>query len=274
MPVSLSFWAKLGNETWPDKYHPVVCHLIDVGQVARRLWSDVCRSKVREWVTSPTRTAGPRLGRRVAGVLGRGARHRQGVTGFPGQGKTDELKRRLAAAGFNLAHTGGTKPHGFVSTAVLAAELTAEGRDWTPLTWVRRPGRRRRGRRPPRAVSDRLEAMHGPLGNERWAEARRPCSPNWPGCSASMDGLPRACPSTRRPVGLDVCRRPHLRRRLDRLERRFFEPAGNPDVAERGLDLDGYVGVEIAGEKALRTLGWLGRADRTGRPYPSWSCLR
>ena len=41
MPVSLSFWAKLGNATWPEKYHPVVCHLIDVGQVARRLWSDV-----------------------------------------------------------------------------------------------------------------------------------------------------------------------------------------------------------------------------------------
>ena len=29
------FWAKLGHETWPDVYHPVICHLIDVGQVAR-----------------------------------------------------------------------------------------------------------------------------------------------------------------------------------------------------------------------------------------------
>jgi hypothetical protein len=29
----LSFWAKLGNETWPDKYHPVICHLIDVAKV-------------------------------------------------------------------------------------------------------------------------------------------------------------------------------------------------------------------------------------------------
>jgi hypothetical protein len=48
----LLHWAKLGSATWPEKYHPVLCHLIDVGQVAWRLWSDVCRSKVRDWVTN------------------------------------------------------------------------------------------------------------------------------------------------------------------------------------------------------------------------------
>lgn len=30
-----TFWAKLDRASWPDEYHPVICHLIDVGQVAR-----------------------------------------------------------------------------------------------------------------------------------------------------------------------------------------------------------------------------------------------
>lgn len=44
------FWAKLGNKTWPEEYHPVICHLIDVGQVARKLRDEVFRPKVRQWV--------------------------------------------------------------------------------------------------------------------------------------------------------------------------------------------------------------------------------
>ena len=33
MDYSHLFWAKLGGTTWPDKYHPVICHLIDVAAV-------------------------------------------------------------------------------------------------------------------------------------------------------------------------------------------------------------------------------------------------
>ena len=52
MNNSMMFWAKLGTEDWPTKYHPVLCHLIDVGQVAHRLWGDVCRKRVKAWVTA------------------------------------------------------------------------------------------------------------------------------------------------------------------------------------------------------------------------------
>jgi len=31
------FWAKLGQATWPEEYHPVQCHLVDVAAVTRRL---------------------------------------------------------------------------------------------------------------------------------------------------------------------------------------------------------------------------------------------
>src|SRR5262245_35362534 len=45
----LAYWAKLGGATWPDEYHPVACHLIDVAVVASRLWKEVFRSQVRQW---------------------------------------------------------------------------------------------------------------------------------------------------------------------------------------------------------------------------------
>jgi hypothetical protein len=31
MSSHLALWATLGTETWPEKYHPLLCHFIDVG---------------------------------------------------------------------------------------------------------------------------------------------------------------------------------------------------------------------------------------------------
>jgi hypothetical protein len=45
------FWAKLGKETWPEKYHPVICHLIDVAAVTANLWDQVIRTRLRQWVS-------------------------------------------------------------------------------------------------------------------------------------------------------------------------------------------------------------------------------
>ena len=52
MNLSLQFWAKLANETWPEKYHPVICHLIDVAAVTQNLWDAVFRSQFRKWLAS------------------------------------------------------------------------------------------------------------------------------------------------------------------------------------------------------------------------------
>src|SRR5215468_10524320 len=98
----LIFWAKLGSATWPEKYHPVLCHLIDVGQVALQLWNEVCRAKVREWVTArlglpDQETAGTWLAFWTAA-------HDIGKVSpdFQEQGKSDELTKRLLAAGFQF----------------------------------------------------------------------------------------------------------------------------------------------------------------------------
>jgi hypothetical protein len=50
MNPMLLFWAKLGNETWPEKYHPVICHLIDVAAVTQNLWDAVFRPQFRKWL--------------------------------------------------------------------------------------------------------------------------------------------------------------------------------------------------------------------------------
>ena len=54
------FWAKLGTETWPERYHPVICHLIDVGQVAHALWERVLRAPLKKWVARQARPGGGR----------------------------------------------------------------------------------------------------------------------------------------------------------------------------------------------------------------------
>src|SRR5262245_16393455 len=118
------FWAKLGDETWPEKYHPVICHLIDVGQVARHLWARVFRRQIRALVTA-------RLGLADEQAAGAwlafwAATHDIGKVSpdFQGQGKINELKKRLGAP-FNFEHPGDKKPHGDVSTKVLAQELAS-----------------------------------------------------------------------------------------------------------------------------------------------------
>src|SRR4051812_17873953 len=48
----LLFWAKLGSAVWPEQYHPVICHLIDVAAVTRTLWTAALRPAVRRWTAS------------------------------------------------------------------------------------------------------------------------------------------------------------------------------------------------------------------------------
>ena len=50
MDTLLSFWAKLDTDTWPQRYHPVLYHLIDVAAVTQGLWDGVFRGPFRRWL--------------------------------------------------------------------------------------------------------------------------------------------------------------------------------------------------------------------------------
>jgi CRISPR-associated endonuclease/helicase Cas3 len=115
MDLSLLFWAKLGSATWPETYHPVTCHLIDVGQVARRLWSDVCGSKVRQWVTARLGLSEDAAGAWLAFWAGA---HDIGKVSPGFQAKSPQAKEALRKEGFRFIGNDDT-PHGTVSAAVL-----------------------------------------------------------------------------------------------------------------------------------------------------------
>jgi CRISPR-associated endonuclease Cas3-HD len=139
MNAPVAFWAKLGRETWPEKYHPAICHLIDVGQVARQLWGRVVRTRVRGWTTS-------KLGLPDESTAGKwlafwAAAHDVGkfTPGFQQyrcNHQTAALINRLQPA-FDFP-VGKPPHHGIAGTAVLAAELTLRG----PVIVITRFGHR------------------------------------------------------------------------------------------------------------------------------------
>jgi CRISPR-associated endonuclease/helicase Cas3 len=262
MSLLLSFWAKLGNETWPDKYHPVLCHLIDVGQVARRLWDEVCRPKVREWITM-------RLGLTDHDAAGAwlafwAAAHDIGKVSpdFQAQGKTDKLRSWLPPE-FNFAHTGDKKQHGVLSTVVLDAEL-AGGRDWpaVDLSTARNVAVAVGGHHG--LFPTNWDGIRGPLGNEKWAVARREMLADLARLLGVTD-----LPAPKPPTPDDQSVWMYLAGFTSVADwtgsnQEFFELIGNPTLVDGPFDLDGYFAkAKGHAADALEKLGWLGRTHTT-----------
>jgi CRISPR-associated endonuclease/helicase Cas3 len=50
IPISTwHLWAKGGPKNSGDPYHPLICHLIDVANVAERLWADCIPESAQQW---------------------------------------------------------------------------------------------------------------------------------------------------------------------------------------------------------------------------------
>ena len=62
-PSRLALWAKLGTARYPELFHPLLFHMLDVGVVARRLWDRVLRPAVKERFSAnlglPQQACGP-----------------------------------------------------------------------------------------------------------------------------------------------------------------------------------------------------------------------
>jgi CRISPR-associated endonuclease/helicase Cas3 len=172
----LSFWAKLGDETWPDKYHPVVCHSIDVAAVASCLWDEVFRPPLRRWMAE-------RLGLGESDcaqwlVFWAGA-HDIGKVAACFQDRNDsrtsQLKETLVRNGFVFPTW--DKPHGTISAAILAEHRAA------PPDWPQ----------PDARLADRVAIAvggHHGLFPSDWGDVRDLlCAPPQPSSS------PRASPS-------------------------------------------------------------------------------
>lgn len=124
-PQFLPFWAKLQNRTGPA-YHPLLCHLIDVAEVARVLWREAVPEATRRWVATG-------LGLPVEGAEGWvtliAGLHDLGKLSPPFQLQTSNrtftpetrapIARRLEAAGLTWPLHFPNAPHGLIGAYVL-----------------------------------------------------------------------------------------------------------------------------------------------------------
>lgn len=263
-PELLWLWAKLGNETWPEKYHPLICHLLDVALVTQGLWDRVSRPRVKSWVAGrlnlPEDEAGKWLGF-WAGAHDIG----KACPGFQVLGddkRTLQLRDRFPTPQWN--YPGVTRPHGEISAAVLAKELEA-ATQYAPLD---RPTARR--------VAVAVGGHHGlfcptwneirnELGNHAWATVRRELLSELArrvGIAGLKAPTPKGGPDDH-PVWMYLAGLTSVADWVGS-NQQFFEPYGDAIRTADGFSIDDYSRhATRKANEALTTLGWLGRADDT-----------
>jgi len=254
----LHFWAKLGNEIWPNSYHPVLCHLIDVAAVASALWEGVFRSRFRAWFAQRLQLDQVSCKRWLAFWS---AAHDIGKVSpcFQDRGtkNTAALPTRLGNDWFTA--TRGNEAHGVLSTTILAHELKVK---WPAVD-----------KSVARNIAIAVGGHHGifptnwdgicgPLGNERWAAARSELLAELARLLGVRDlAPPRAIAPDDHSIWMCLAGITSVADWIGS-NQEFFKPVGTPAFLEDAFDADEYFRMaERAAEKALEELGWLGRLD-------------
>jgi CRISPR-associated endonuclease/helicase Cas3 len=254
----LHFWAKLGSATWPDEYHPVICHLIDVAAVTRHLWDQVFRHRFRTWLASRLGLAEDHCARWLAFWCGA---HDIGKVApcFQDRGKNTVALRTRLEPPFNFPP--GNKPHGDLSTKILADEL-AGATNWPAIC---------------RVVAHRVavavgghhgifptnwDEIRSPLGNDCWATVRRELLTELARL-CGVTNLPAPQPTRPEDQSVWMCLA-GLTSVADWIgsNQTFFRPRGESALVDGPFDVDDYFKeANRRATEALDKLGWLGRAD-------------
>ena len=259
-------WAKLGGSIWPNSYHPLICHLVDVGKVAAAMWDYCLASKTKEWLVRSLNAPDESAARGFISFwcathdLGKASPAFQLGT----RAKTGELGEELRKKGLST-HLGKPWPHGLLTVACLQELFGPKGalssQDWQEENI--------------RALSVAVGGHHGLLkytgpedavlqtGNDHWAAAREEltanllrvfCSPShsWP-LPAPLDAgvlmFLAGMTSVSDWIGSNSV---------------FFSFHGNLAILATGLDIEAYAqNAESNAFQALKTLGWLnGRNEK------------
>lgn len=113
------FWAKLGKHSWPEHYHPLICHMIDVGVVGQLLWdrsSTHSRKLFCEHLGLSEKDARAWLGFWIAAHdIGKASPSFQLCAGD----RSVALKKDLGVAGFSVVVIGKAPAHQFISVPLL-----------------------------------------------------------------------------------------------------------------------------------------------------------
>jgi CRISPR-associated endonuclease/helicase Cas3 len=123
-----SHWLLWGKTNRPrnDHLHLLICHLIDVGNVAREMWTHVFTNGFKQQIADALALSSDDAGRLIAFLA---AMHDLGKACPSFQKKLetkDKLRKHyeaIVSAGFSLTDTGESCPHGYVSTFALRTLL-------------------------------------------------------------------------------------------------------------------------------------------------------
>jgi CRISPR-associated endonuclease/helicase Cas3 len=120
-PHAIALWAKLGDNIYPDKFHPLLFHLADVALVARLVWDAVLREPFKKRFAAAVGLEVGACGSWVAFWVGA---HDIGKAcpPFQGQGhdaRTERLRAFLKDRGLSCGTIGRDAHHAAVTVPVL-----------------------------------------------------------------------------------------------------------------------------------------------------------
>lgn len=264
MNPHLALWAKLGNHPYPECYHPLLFHLIDVAQVCRQLWQSVLRDSLKKRLANSFGLSVDDCGCWFSFWAGA---HDIGKASpcFQCKGNSDGLVELLKSQGYDFNQTGDV-PHATISVPVLNEHLKAWGLN---STLARRIAVAVGGHHGVFPSAQKWASLRGTasLGKEKWFTARQEILE----ALASLLALPRDRPpaSGDNPDQSNVMLLAGLTSVADWIgsNKAFFAEKGNPKTSEldrheaERLVTDYFAQAEGQARKALRVLGWLKGAE-------------
>ncbi len=257
--TKIQLWAKLGSNAWPNEFHPLICHLIDVACIAEQLWENVLRPRLRNWICE-------RLGLDAYAAKAWlsfwvGAHDiGKACPGFQVRGddvRMTDLHRVLNAGGFNFP-PGETPTHGHTGTVILHEELKRDSNQLCHLVAVAVGGHH--------GLFFGTDELGDCLGNDRWTETRKLIL----GDLAAGLGIKAELRRPNLPTDDDQSVWMFLAGLTSVADwvgsnASYFPPIGCPKLLNDGLDLDWYWARSRQQAKcALNELGWLQRAEPSG----------
>ncbi len=167
-PLYQLLWAKAERKT--DRMHPLICHMLDVGQVTRALWREVLTDSLRSQFANALGLDADATGRLLAFWS---ALHDLGKASPAFQRQVKPLELRLAAAGlpFPKLFSQEFSPHGTISTLVLEDALQSQtGLGLRPAKRIALAVGGHHGAWPQPGATDRLKPDQ--VGGKEWDAVR------------------------------------------------------------------------------------------------------
>ncbi len=169
IPTWQRLWAKTNDDR--TQTHPLICHMIDVAQVALVMWNEVLTDGVRAQFANTLGLSQEATGRLVAFWAGL---HDLGKASPCFQQKYKPAQSLLTKAGLPFPQTYSRQscPHGTIAAKALVALLKTEGGlSHRAAKAIARGVGGHHGTWPPPAEVQRLKSTQ--LGNDGWDEIRR-----------------------------------------------------------------------------------------------------